>query len=187
MEKHWATNDIILHSENIICKASHPDNQKFHNFVLLGVLFCCLDTYKRKAHTWFLRVEGTQKLDGDMTQNFSVFVCFQGCTFSLIASSQLLPCICIKGLHTSFHLPDNQKNNHFDCLQITKAPDTEFINPYPLPWSFLFYEMNSWIPSTTKILCASKTLAELFKMLFAGFCMKIMSKFLIFRILLTHS
>lgn len=152
-----------------------------------GFCFAVWMHANKKPTPGFLRVERTQKLDGDMTQKFSVFVCFQDCTFSLIVSSQLLPCICIKGLHTSFHLPDNQKNNHFDCLEITKVPDTAFINPYPLPMIILFYEMNSWIPATTKILCASKTLAELFKMLFAEFCMKIMSKFLIFRILLTHS
>lgn len=125
--------DIILHLENIICKASHPDNQKFHIMYYWGYCFAVWMHTNKKPTPGFLRVERTQKLDRDTTQNFSVFVCFQGCTFSLVVSSQLLPCICIKGLHTSFHLPDNQKNNHFDCLEISKAPDTEFINPYPLP------------------------------------------------------
>jgi len=61
-----------------------------------------------------------------MTQNFSVY--FQGCTVALVVSFQLLPCIWMKRLNTSFHLPDNKMNNRFDCLEVTKAPDIEFIN-----------------------------------------------------------
>lgn len=47
---------IILHFENIY-KASHPHNEMFHNYVLLGVLFCCLDEHKQKPHTSYLETE----------------------------------------------------------------------------------------------------------------------------------
>lgn len=131
----------------------------------------------------FLRVEKMQKLDGDITQNFFVFVCFQGCTVSLIVSSQLLPCIWIKGLHPSFHLPDNHINNHFDCLEVTKAPDTEFINPYPLPTIIHFLQAEQLKTRNYEDPLCPETLAELFTVLFAEFCKKIIIKFLIFRIL----
>lgn len=105
------------------------------SFIIIYYWVVCFAVWmytNNNPHTWFIE-EQIQKLDGDRTQRFFVFVCFQGCTVSLTVSLQLLPCIWIKGLHTSFHLPENQMNHHFDCLKITKAPDTEFINPNPLP------------------------------------------------------
>lgn len=49
--------NVILHFANIICKASYPQNEMFHNYVLLGVLFCCLDVHKQKFYTLYLEIE----------------------------------------------------------------------------------------------------------------------------------
>lgn len=49
--------DIILHFEHIICKASYSQNEMFHNYILLGVLFCCLDVHKQKSYTSYLEIE----------------------------------------------------------------------------------------------------------------------------------
>lgn len=137
MEKHWATSPTYTWYHFALWKLY----AKLHiliirSFIVMYYWVFCFAVWtctNKNPTPDFLRVEEIQKLDGDMTQNFFVFVCFQGRTVSLIVSSQPLPCIWIKGLRTSFHLPDNQMNNYFDCLEVTKAPDAEFINPYPLP------------------------------------------------------
>lgn len=125
--------DIIFHFENIICKASYPHNEMFHNYVFnWGFCFAVWMCTSKSPTPHPLKQRNTESRWGHDSKLFCV--CLLPGLYSFFHSSlQLRPCIWKKGLHTSFHLPNKRMNNHFDCLEVTKAPDIEFINPYPLP------------------------------------------------------